>query len=78
MKPGSGDFVVNDRTLDEYLRARHQQDDPQQPLDGRRAARQVGHRGQRLAAAASRGKPVPIRHGISRALTKLNPEFGRR
>lgn len=73
MKPGSGEFVVNDRTLDEYFGRETSKMILKQPLE---VVEQLGKvditvnvRGGGLS-----GQAGAIRHGISRCLLKLNPD----
>src|SRR3982074_2849521 len=74
MKPGSGDFVVNDRTLDEYFGRDTSKMILNKPLEG---VEQLGKLdiAVNVCGGGLSGQAGAIRHGISRALTKLNPEF---
>src|SRR3954469_18714014 len=74
MKPGTGDFVVNDRTLDEYFGRETSKMILKQPLEV------VEQRGKvdiaiNVCGGGLSGQAGAIRHGISRALIKLNPEL---
>ena len=74
MKPGSGDFVVNDRTLDEYFGRDTSKMILKQPLE---VVEQLGKVdiAINVCGGGLSGQAGAIRHGISRALTKMNPEF---
>jgi small subunit ribosomal protein S9 len=74
MKPGSGEFTVNDRTLDDYFGRETSKMVLKQPLD---IVEQVGKVDifVTVSGGGLSGQAGAIRHGISRALTKLNPEF---
>src|SRR5229473_917763 len=74
LKPGSGEFVVNDRTLDEYFGRETSKMILKQPLE---VVEQVGKVdiSVNVCGGGLSGQAGAIRHGISRALTKLNPDF---
>ena len=74
MKPGSGEFVVNDRTLDEYFGRETSKMILKQPLE---VVEQIGKVDidVNVSGGGLSGQAGAIRHGISRALTKLNPDF---
>jgi small subunit ribosomal protein S9 len=74
MKPGTGEFVVNDRTLDEYFGRATSKMILKQPLDV------VEQNGKvdvaiNVCGGGLSGQAGAIRHGISRCLIKLNPEL---
>src|SRR5216684_2227227 len=68
LKPGSGEFVVNDRTLDDYFGRETSKMILKQPLE-------VVEQLVNVVGGGLSGQAGAIRHGISRALTKLNPDF---
>ena len=74
MKPGSGEFVVNDRTLDEYFGRATSKMVLKQPLE---VVEQLGKVDVAINVCGGglSGQAGAIRHGISRALIKLNPEL---
>ena len=74
MKPGSGEFVVNDRTLDEYFGRETSKMILNQPLQ---ILEQVGKVDVtvNVVGGGLSGQAGAIRHGLSRALCLLNPEF---
>jgi small subunit ribosomal protein S9 len=74
MKPGSGEFVVNERTLDEYFGRETSKMVLKQPLE---VVEQLGKVDifVNVCGGGLSGQAGAIRHGISRALTKLNAEF---
>src|SRR3954470_13294045 len=74
MKPGSGDFVVNDRTLDEYFGRETSKMILKQPLEVVEQLNKVDILINVCGGGLS-GQAGAIRHGISRALLKMNPEF---
>jgi small subunit ribosomal protein S9 len=74
LKPGSGEFVVNDRTLDEYFGRATSKMILKQPLDV------VEQNGKvditvNVCGGGLSGQAGAIRHGISRCLIKLNPDL---
>src|SRR5260370_894198 len=74
MKPGSGEFVVNDRTLDEYFGRETSKMILKQPLD---VVEQSGKVDISITVCGGglSGQAGAIRHGISRCLLKLNPDY---
>ena len=74
MKPGTGEFVVNDRTLDEYFGRETSKMILNQPLQ---ILEQVGKVDVtvNVVGGGLSGQAGAIRHGLSRALCLLNPEF---
>ncbi|HYV65164.1 MAG TPA: 30S ribosomal protein S9, partial [Myxococcales bacterium] len=74
LKPGSGEFVVNDRTLDDYFGRETSKMILKQPLE---VVEQLGKVDidVNVCGGGLSGQAGAIRHGISRALTKLNPDF---
>jgi small subunit ribosomal protein S9 len=74
MKPGSGEFTVNERTLDDYFGRETSKMVLKQPLE---VVEQLGKVDifVNVCGGGLSGQAGAIRHGISRALTKLNAEF---
>src|SRR5947209_19717859 len=74
LKPGTGEFVVNDRTLDEYFGRATSKMVLKQPLE---IVEQLGKVdiAINVCGGGLSGQAGAIRHGISRALIKLNPEL---
>jgi len=74
LKPGSGEFVVNDRTLDDYFGRETSKMILKQPLE---VVEQLGKVdiAVNVCGGGLSGQAGAIRHGISRALTKLHPDF---
>src|SRR5437763_17063334 len=72
MKPGNGDFVVNDRTLDEYFGRETSKMILKQPLE---VVEQLGKVdiAVNVCGGGLSGQAGAIRHGISRCLIMLNP-----
>ena len=73
MKPGTGTFVVNDRTLDEYFGRETSKMILKQPLE---LVEQLGKVdiSVNVCGGGLSGQAGAIRHGISRCLLKLNPD----
>src|SRR5438552_10067908 len=74
MKPGTGDFVVNDRTLDEYFGRETSKMILKQPLEVVEQLNKVDI-AVNVCGGGLSGQAGAIRHGISRALTKMNPDY---
>jgi len=74
MKPGSGAFTVNERTLDDYFGRETSKMVLKQPLE---VVEQLGKVDIfiNVCGGGLSGQAGAIRHGISRALTKLNADF---
>ena len=74
MKPGSGAFTVNERTLDDYFGRETSKMVLKQPLE---VVEQLGKVDIfiNVCGGGLSGQAGAIRHGISRALTKLNGDF---
>jgi small subunit ribosomal protein S9 len=74
MKPGSGEFTVNARTLDEYFGRETSKMVLKQPLE---VVEQLGKVDifVNVCGGGLSGQAGAIRHGISRALIKLNGDF---
>jgi small subunit ribosomal protein S9 len=74
IKPGSGDFMINGRTMDEYFGRETSKMIINQPLDvleqKGKIDMTVNVRGGGLS-----GQAGAIRHGLSRALCRLNAEY---
>ena len=73
MKPGTGEFSVNDRSLDEYFGRETSKMILKQPLE---VVEQLGKVdiSVNVCGGGMSGQAGAIRHGISRALLKLNPD----
>jgi small subunit ribosomal protein S9 len=74
MKPGTGEFVVNDRTLDEYFGRATSKMILKQPLDVVEQSGKVDI-SINVCGGGLSGQAGAIRHGISRCLLKLNPDL---
>jgi small subunit ribosomal protein S9 len=74
MKPGSGEFTVNQRTLDEYFGRETSKMVLKQPLE---LVEQLGKVDifVNVCGGGLSGQAGAIRHGISRALLKLNADY---
>jgi small subunit ribosomal protein S9 len=74
MKPGTGEFSVNARTLDEYFGRETSKMILKQPLE---VVEQLGKVDitVNVCGGGMSGQAGAIRHGISRALLKLNPDY---
>jgi small subunit ribosomal protein S9 len=74
LKPGTGEFSVNARTLDEYFGRETSKMILKQPLE---VVEQLGKVdiSVNVCGGGMSGQAGAIRHGISRALLKLNPDF---
>jgi small subunit ribosomal protein S9 len=74
MKPGKGAIMINNRSIDEYLSRESGRELVRQPLEITGTVDKydisVNVRGGGVLGQAS-----AIRHGISRALVSINPEF---
>ena len=74
LKPGSGDFVVNDRTLDDYFGRETSKMILKPPLE---VVEQVGKVdiAVNVCGGGLSGQAGALRHGVCRGLTKLNADF---
>ena len=74
MKPGTGAIVINDRDIDDYFGRETSKMVLAQPLQ---VVEQLGKVDilVNVCGGGLSGQAGAIRHGISRALTKFNPEF---
>ena len=74
MKPGSGEFTVNERNLDDYFGRETSKMVLKQPLE---VVEQLGKVDIfiNVCGGGLSGQAGAIRHGISRALIRLNSEF---
>jgi len=74
MKPGSGGFTVNERTLDDYFGRETSKMVLKQPLE---VVEQLGKVDIfiNVCGGGLSGQAGAIRHGISRALIKLNGDY---
>jgi small subunit ribosomal protein S9 len=74
MKPGKGAIMINNRSIDEYLSRESGRELVRQPLEITGTIDKydisINVRGGGVLGQAS-----AIRHGISRALVNINPEF---
>jgi small subunit ribosomal protein S9 len=74
MKPGKGSIMINNKSIDEYLSRESGRELLRQPLEITGTVDKydisVNVRGGGVMGQAS-----AIRHGISRALVNINPEF---
>ena len=74
LKPGTGSFIVNGRALNEYFGRETSIMIINQPLQ---VLEQMGKVDMtvNVRGGGLSGQAGAIRHGLSRALTRLNPEF---
>jgi small subunit ribosomal protein S9 len=74
LKPGTGQFSVNARTLDEYFGRETSKMVLKQPLE---VVEQLGKVDISVLVCGGglSGQAGAIRHGISRCLIKLNPDY---
>src|SRR5258708_31369345 len=74
MKPGSGEFVVNDRTLDEYFGRETSKMILKQPLE---VVEQLGKVdiAINVCGGGLSGQAGAIRHGTTRCHLKRNPDY---
>lgn len=74
MKPGKGDILINNKSIDAYITRESGRELVKQPLEITDTAGKydisVNVRGGGVL-----GQAGAIRHGISRALVSINPEF---
>jgi small subunit ribosomal protein S9 len=74
IKPGKGDVIINERTLDEYFGELHTKNKVYKPLEV------TGNKGKidvqaNVHGGGPTGQIDAISHGISRALVKLSAEL---
>ncbi len=74
LRPGGGEFVVNDRSLDEYFPRDYLRSLVRQPLVT------AGYEGTvdvrvRVHGGGIAGQAGAVRHGIARALTEIDPQL---
>jgi small subunit ribosomal protein S9 len=74
VRPGGGEFLVNDRSLDEYFPRQYLRTMARQPLVT------TGYEGTvdvrvRVHGGGVSGQAGAVRHGIARALTEIDPEL---
>lgn len=74
VRSGSGDFRINDRSIEEYFPSTHHQSLARQPLVS------AGYDGSvdvrvRVHGGGTSGQAGAVRHGVARALTTLEPEL---
>ena len=74
LKPGTGEFSVNERTLDQYFGRATSKMLLKQPLE---VVEQLGKVdiSINVCGGGLSGQAGAIRHGISRCLIKLNPDY---
>jgi small subunit ribosomal protein S9 len=74
LKPGTGSISINDKSIDDYMTRESGRETIKQPLELTETAGKydisVNVRGGGVI-----GQAGAIRHGISRALISINPEF---
>jgi small subunit ribosomal protein S9 len=74
VRPGGGDFKVNDRSLDEYFPRQYLRTMVRQPLVT------AGYEGTvdvsvRVHGGGVTGQAGAVRHGVARALTEIDPDL---
>jgi small subunit ribosomal protein S9 len=74
VKPGSGVITVNNKALDEYITRESGVEVIRQPLEITETAGKYDIR-VNVRGGGVLGQAGAIRHGISRALVSINPEF---
>jgi small subunit ribosomal protein S9 len=74
LKPGSGAFTVNDRPLDDYFKVESARTELLKPLVITNTLGKYDVK-VRVLGGGINGQSGAIRHGITRALILLNPEF---
>ncbi|MFC1493882.1 30S ribosomal protein S9 [Thermodesulfobacteriota bacterium] len=74
VKPGSGIITVNNKALDEYISRESGVEVVKQPLEITETAGKYDIR-VNVKGGGVLGQAGAIRHGISRALVTINPEF---
>ena len=74
MKAGTGKITVNDRSLDEFFGRETGRMIVRQPLEAVQLTSKFDFT-VKVDGGGITGQAGAIRHGISRALTKLNPDF---
>lgn len=74
VKPGSGLITVNNKALDEYITRKSGVEVIRQPLEITETAGKYDIR-VNVRGGGVLGQAGAIRHGISRALVSINPEF---
>ena len=74
MKPGNGQIIINKKPMDEYIQKESDRVLIQQPLELTETVGKydisINVRGGGIS-----GQAAAIRHGISRTLVNINPEF---
>jgi small subunit ribosomal protein S9 len=74
LEPGEGKFIVNDKTLREYLCREALELMAVEPLELTGVRGQVNVR-VNVRGGGVAGQSVALRHGVSKALLQYNPEF---
>ena len=73
LSPGTGQILINKRSLEDYFRRESQRMLLKVPLDATATAGQVDL-WVTVRGGGSSGQAGAVRHGIARALEKLNPD----
>jgi small subunit ribosomal protein S9 len=73
LSPGTGQILINKRSLEDYFRRESQRMLLQVPLDATATAGQVDL-WVTVRGGGPSGQAGAVRHGIARALEKLNPD----
>jgi small subunit ribosomal protein S9 len=74
LKPGSGEIVINNRPIDEYFKVETAKMFLSQPLVLTNTLGSYDVK-VRVIGGGTSGQAGAIRHGITRALLQLNPDF---
>ena len=74
LKPGTGEFVVNNKPIDEYFRVDSAKQVANQPFE---LTGSVGEFDIKVTVkgGGTLGQAGAVRHGITQALFQINPEF---
>ena len=73
MKLGTGQILVNGRTLEEYFPRETLQTAVRQPLEAANLGRHLRRARERSSGGGIAGQAGALRHGIARALEKIDP-----
>lgn len=74
LSPGTGQILINKRPLDDYFRLESQRMILHAPLDATATAGQLDF-WVTVRGGGPSGQAGAVRHGIARALEKLNPDY---